>query len=53
MVRVPQEETEFSSPTLMSSIGVTAGKNVLCSSTDANGILHYLVKYDVTKDPSG
>ena len=52
-VRIPQEETKFSSPTLTSSIGVTAGKNVLRSCSDANGILHYLVKYDVTKDPSG
>jgi hypothetical protein len=52
-VRVPQEETELSFPALTSSITVTAGKNVLHSSSDVNGILHYLVKYDVTKDPLG
>ncbi len=29
------------------------GKNVIQSCTDSNGIIHFLVKYDVTQDPSG
>jgi len=33
--------------------GVTAGRNVICSSIDANNILHYLIKYDMTTDPCG
>lgn len=41
IVRVPQEETELSSPTLMSTIGLTTEKNVLHSSMDANGIVHF------------
>ena len=52
-VSILQSVTDLLSPALSSSFTITAGKNVLCSETDANGLLHYLVKYDVTKDPSG
>jgi hypothetical protein len=45
--------SDFSSPTLTSTLAVTAGKNVIRTATDANRLLHYLVKYDVTQDPSG
>jgi len=44
--------TDVSSPTI-SSFAVATGKSVIRSATDANGLLHYLVKYDVTQDPSG
>lgn len=50
---VPETLTDFSSPTLTSSLAITAGKNVIRSCTDSNGIVHFLVKYDVTQDPSG
>ena len=50
---VSESGNDLSSPTITSGIVVTAGKNVIRSSTDANNILHYLVKYDKTTDPSG
>jgi hypothetical protein len=53
MVSVSHQSSDLSSPTLTSSFPITSGKNVIRSATDANGILHFLVKYDVTKDPSG
>ncbi len=52
-VTVQQSATDLSSPTMSSSFTITAGKNVICSGTDANGLLHYLVKFVVMKDPSG
>jgi hypothetical protein len=53
MVSVTQQSSNISSPTLTSSFQITSGKNVIRSACDENGILHYLVKYDVTQDPSG
>ena len=53
MVSVTQQSSNILSPTLTSSFQITSGKNVIRSACDANGILHYLVKYDVTQDPSG
>jgi hypothetical protein len=53
MVSVSQQSSDLSSPALKSSFPVTSGKNVIQSATDANRILHYFVKCDVTKDPSG
>ncbi len=50
---IPESSQDFSSPTLTSSFAITSGKNVIRSGMDANGLLHYLVKYEVTKDPSG
>jgi hypothetical protein len=50
---VPETLTDFSSPTLTTSLAITTGKNVIRSCTDSNGITHFLVKYDVTQDPSG
>jgi hypothetical protein len=42
---------DVSSPTI-SSFAVETGKSVIQSTADANGLLHYLIKYDVTQDPS-
>jgi hypothetical protein len=53
-LRVPSMmNTYLSSPTLTSSFQQTGGKNAIRSGADANGILHPLVKYNVTRDPSG
>jgi hypothetical protein len=41
--------SELSTP----EIGSTTDKQVVREITDFNGRTHYLVKYDVTKDPSG
>jgi hypothetical protein len=43
---------DVSSPTI-SSYAVATFKSVIQSATDADGLLHYLVKYDVMQDPSG
>ncbi len=48
-----KELSDLSSPTLTSSLVVTSGKNVIRSITDSNGLIHHLVKYDITTDPSG
>ena len=48
-----KESSDLSSPTLTSSLVVTSGKNVIRSITDSNGLIHHLVKYDITTDPSG
>jgi hypothetical protein len=53
MLSIPESSQDSSSPTLTSSFAITSGKNVLHSGMDANDLLHYLVKYEVTKDPSG
>ncbi len=53
MLSIPESSQDFSSPTLTSFFVITSGKNVIHSGMDANGLLHYLVKYEVTKDPSG
>ncbi len=53
MLSIPESSQDFSSPTLTSSFAITSGKNVIHSGMDANGLLHYLLKYEVTKDPSG
>jgi len=53
MLSIPESSQDFSSPMLTSSFAITSGKNVIRSGMDANGLLHYLVKYEVTKDPSG
>jgi hypothetical protein len=53
MLSIPESSQDFSSPTLMSSFPITSGKNVICNGIDAIGLWHYLVKYEVTKDPSG
>jgi hypothetical protein len=34
-------------------VGSKSDKNAVCAITDNNGRTHYLVKYDITKDPSG
>ncbi len=52
-VSVTEPLTDMSSPTLTSSLAITAGKNVIQSGCDANGLTHFLVKYKVTQDPSG
>jgi hypothetical protein len=38
---------------LTSSLAITGGKNAIQSSSDANGITHFLAKCQVTQDPSG
>ena len=53
IVSVSETSQDLSSPKLTSSFPITAGKNVIRSGIDANGLLHYLIKYDVTTDPSG
>jgi hypothetical protein len=52
-VSVTEPLTDMSSPTLTSSLAITAGKNVIRNGCDANGLTHFLVKYKVTQDPSG
>ncbi len=52
MVSVPQQSSDFSSPKLTSSFPITFVKNVIRFATDTNRLLHYQVKYDVTKDLS-
>jgi hypothetical protein len=51
--KVKSEVIYFLSPTLTSSFTITSGKNVIHSEMDANGLFHYLVKYELKKDPSG
>jgi hypothetical protein len=51
-LNVPVTVSDLSSPTI-SSFALVTGKSVIRSATYANGLLHYLVKYDVTQDPSG
>jgi hypothetical protein len=53
MISIPESPQDFLSPTLTSSFRITAAKNVICSGIGANGLLHYLVKYEVMTDPSG
>ncbi len=43
----------FLAPTLTSSFTITSGKNAIHSEMDANGLFHYLVNYELKKDPSG
>ncbi len=53
VMTIPETLSSFSSPMLTSSLAITGGKNVIRSGSDANGITHFLVKYQVTQDPSG
>jgi hypothetical protein len=59
VVTIQDSSSSFSSPsltcllTLTCLLAVTNGKHVIRTSMDANGLVHYLVKYDVTIDPSG
>lgn len=53
VVTIQDSSSSFSSPTLTCSLAVTNGKHVIRTTMDANGLVHYLVKYDVTIDPSG
>jgi hypothetical protein len=53
VVTIQDSSSSFSSPTLTCLLAVTSGKHVIQTSMDANGLVHYLVKYDVTTDPSG
>jgi len=52
-VSATQHLSDISSPTLTNSFPITSATNIIRSATDANGILHYLAKYEVTQDPSG
>lgn len=52
-VSATQHFSDISSPTLTNSFPITSATNIIRSATDANGILHYLAKYEVTQDPSG
>jgi hypothetical protein len=53
-VQVTESGSFLSSPTLVMSSSTTSGdKRVTHQLYDANGNLHCLVKYNVTKDPSG
>jgi hypothetical protein len=51
IVSVSKTSQDLSSRTLTSSFPITAGKNVIRSGIDANGLLHYLIKYDVMTEP--
>jgi hypothetical protein len=53
VVTIQDSSSSFSSPTFTCSLTVTSGKHVIRTSMDANGLVHYLVKYDITTDPSG
>jgi hypothetical protein len=52
-VSATQHLSDISSPTLTNSFPITSATNIIRSATDANGILHYLAKYEVTQKPSG
>jgi len=52
-VSVAEPLIDMSSPMLTSSLAITAGKNVIQSDCDANGLTHFLVKYKVSQYPSG
>ena len=53
VVTIQDSSSSFSSPTLTCLLAVTSGRHVIWTSPDANGLVHYLVKYEVTTDPSG
>jgi hypothetical protein len=47
------KDTSKSGISDLSSDFATQSDKAVCSLKDANGTTHYLVKYDITKDPSG
>ncbi len=52
VVTIQDSSSSFSSPTLTCLLAVTSGRHVIWTSPDASGLVHYLVKYEVTTDPS-
>jgi hypothetical protein len=52
-VSVTEPLTDMSSPMLTSSLAITDGKNLIQSGSNANSLPHFLVRYEVTQDPSG
>lgn len=49
---VAEPLTDMSSPMVISSLAITGGKNAIQSGSNANGITNFLVKYQVTQDPT-
>jgi len=54
-LRISDAKSDFSSPTFAPSLStsVPEEKKTIRSLPDANGMWHHLIRYEVTKDPSG